>query len=97
MAVARPSPFPRIIRDPRIHGGEPVVRGTRVPVRAVVVAWREYQDVRTLLKAYPRLNENDVREVLAYYEAHREALDEQIRAQLVDGHRGQRDAGCWKL
>ena len=84
MALAQPSDFPRIIRDPRVHGGEPVVRGTRVPVRAIVVAWREYCDVATLLEAYPRLNEPDVREALAYYEAHRAELDERIRAQLAD-------------
>jgi uncharacterized protein (DUF433 family) len=84
MAVAQPSPFPRIVRNPRIQGGEPVVRGTRVPVRAIVVAWREYQDMPTMLAAYPRLTADDVTEALAYYEAHRRELDERIRAQLAD-------------
>lgn len=27
-----------IVRAPGIHGGEPVIRGTRVPVRSIVVA-----------------------------------------------------------
>jgi uncharacterized protein (DUF433 family) len=85
MAVAQPSPCSRIIRNPRIHGGEPVVRGTRVPVRAIVVAWREYQDMPTILAAYPRLTADDVTEALAYYEAHRREIDERIHAQLVDG------------
>jgi uncharacterized protein (DUF433 family) len=84
MATAQPFPFPRIIRDPRIHGGEPVVLGTRVPVRAVVVAWREYQDVPTLLEAYPRLTLADVEQALAYYETHRRELDERIEAQLAE-------------
>jgi uncharacterized protein (DUF433 family) len=77
-------PFPRIIRNARIHGGEPVIRGTRVPVRAIVVAWREYQDMGTMLAAYPRLTEDDVREALRYYEAHRRAVDDRIEAQLVE-------------
>jgi uncharacterized protein (DUF433 family) len=84
MALAQPIPFPRIVRDPRIHGGEPVVRGTRVPVRAIVVAWREYRDVPTLLEAYPRLTEDDVGQALGYYEAHQQELDQLIQAQLAD-------------
>jgi uncharacterized protein (DUF433 family) len=83
MALPERTPFPRIVRDPRIHGGEPTVRGTRVPVRAIIVAWRAEPDVQTLLEAYPRLGERDVREALAYYEAHRPELDERIRAQLA--------------
>ena len=84
MAVAQPSPFPRIVRNPRIQGGEPFVRGTRVPVRAIVVAWREYQDMPTMLAAYPRLTTEDVSEALAYYDAYRREIDERLQAQLAD-------------
>jgi uncharacterized protein (DUF433 family) len=84
MALAQPAPFPSIVRDPRIHAGEPIVRGTRVPVRAIVVAWREYRDISTLLEAYPRLTIDDVGQALGYYEAHRQELDELIQAQLAD-------------
>jgi uncharacterized protein (DUF433 family) len=55
-----------------------------VPVRAIVVAWREYQDMGTMLAAYPRLTEDDVREALRYYEAHRREVDERIQAQLAE-------------
>ena len=27
-----------IVRNPRIQGGEPTIRGTRVPVRSIVIA-----------------------------------------------------------
>lgn len=84
MALAQPFPFPRIVRDPRIQGGEPIVRGTRVPVRAVVVAWREYLDIAALLQAFPRLGEEDVNQALGYYEAHRQELDDLIQAQLAE-------------
>lgn len=84
MAVAPRVRQRRIIRDERIHGGEPVIAGTRVPVRAIVVSWREYQSVRTLLEAYPRLSEADIHQALEFYEAHREELDAIIQAQLAD-------------
>jgi uncharacterized protein (DUF433 family) len=81
MAAAERTPFPRIIHDPRIHGGEAVVRGTRVPVRALVVAWQAEPDIRAMLAAYPRLTEGGVREALAYDAAHRHEVDERIHAQ----------------
>jgi uncharacterized protein (DUF433 family) len=84
MALAEHSAYPRIIRDPRISGGEPVIRGTRVPVRAIVVAWSAEPEVAAMLDAYPRLTEADVIEALAYYNAHREEVDERIRAQLAE-------------
>ena len=62
-----------------------MVRDTRVPVRAIVVAWREYGNIATLLEAYPRLSADDIAEALAYYEAHRQEVDERIRAQLDGG------------
>ena len=84
MALAEQSPYPRIIRDPRVHAGEPVVRGTRVTVRAIVVAWGAEPDMATMLDEYPRLTEADVIEALAYYDAHRDEMDERIRAQLAE-------------
>jgi uncharacterized protein (DUF433 family) len=84
MAAAEHTPFPRIVHDPRVHGGEAVVRGTRVPVRAVVVAWRAEPEMAAMLTAYPRLAEADVVEALAYYDAHRAEVDARIRAQLAD-------------
>ena len=84
MALADSAPHSRIVRNPRIHGGEPVVRGTRVPVRAIVVAWRAEPDMATILDDYPRLTAADVRAALDYYDAHRDEMDERIRAQLAD-------------
>jgi len=85
VAVARSQAVPRIVRVAGVQGGEPIVRGTRVPVRAIVVAWQEYGAVPTVLEAYPRLTEADVRSALDYYCAHQDEMDEIIRAQLADG------------
>ncbi len=84
MTTARRATQSHIVSDPQVQGGEPVVAGTRIPVRAVVVAWREYHDVPTLLQAFPRLDEVTLAEALSYYEAHREQIDESIAAQQTD-------------
>ena len=84
MAVARSQAAPRIVRAPGVQGGEPIVRGTRVPVRAIVLTWQAYGSVPAVLQAYPRLTEADIHAALDYYAAHRCELDEIIRAQLAD-------------
>ncbi len=63
---AIPSRFPRIVRDPVVVGGEPTVQGTRVPVRSIVVLYQLYGDTERLRRAFPRLDDDDVDEALAF-------------------------------
>jgi uncharacterized protein (DUF433 family) len=56
----------RITFDPAVMGGKPCIRGLRVTVGTVVgliAAGRSHADI---LKAYPYLEEADLREALAY-------------------------------
>lgn len=68
----------RIIRDPRICGGEPTVAGTRVPVSSVVMQWQYYQDFERVQRAFPRLDIPATKTVLAFYEDNREEIDRLI-------------------
>ncbi|HLH25954.1 MAG TPA: DUF433 domain-containing protein [Chloroflexota bacterium] len=74
----------RIVRNPRILSGEPIVEGTRVPVRAIVVAWHYEPDISRMLKAYPHLSPEAIKAALAYYADHRSEIDEYIRANDAD-------------
>jgi uncharacterized protein (DUF433 family) len=69
MAVAR-SPLrraqPRVVTDPKILGGKPVVRGTRIPVELVLAHLAENPQLDDLLAAYPRLTRADVKACLEY-------------------------------
>ena len=60
----------RIVRDPRILGGEPVVAGTRTSVRSIVLAAREEGTIAGVLTWYPHLSADDVADALAYYQRH---------------------------
>jgi uncharacterized protein (DUF433 family) len=71
--------FSRVECDPTIQGGEPVVRGTRVTVRSVVLAEREWGGVDGVRSAYPGLAAEDVADALAYYEARQDAIDGYMR------------------
>ncbi len=55
-----------IVRDPRIMGGKPVVKGTRVTVEAILRRLASGLSVEDLLKEYPQLTEKDVRAALEY-------------------------------
>lgn len=56
----------RIIQDPRILVGKPVIRGTRIPAELVLAKLAENQDFDELFADYPRLTRNDVKACLEY-------------------------------
>jgi uncharacterized protein (DUF433 family) len=64
-----------IVRNPRVQGGEPTIRGTRVPVRSIVVARDRYQgDLARVARAFA-IDEAAVRAALAFYEANKAEID----------------------
>jgi uncharacterized protein (DUF433 family) len=56
----------RIVTDPAILAGKPVVRGTRIPVELVLKHLAQDPDLGELFAAYPRLTLEDVKACLAY-------------------------------
>lgn len=59
----------RIIVDPAILAGKPVVKGTRIPVALVLDHLAQELDLQELFAAYPRLTPEDVKACLAYAHA----------------------------
>ena len=53
-------------RDPRICGGETVIAGTRVTLRAVLASLVEGSSFDEILKDYPSLSEDQLRAVVAF-------------------------------
>jgi uncharacterized protein (DUF433 family) len=56
----------RITFDPNVMGGKPCIRGLRVTVGTIVGLVATGYSTAEILKAYPYLEEEDVREALAY-------------------------------
>ncbi len=48
------------VRDPKICGGDPVIRGTRVTMRTVLASLAAGDRPRVLLKQFPTLAEDDI-------------------------------------
>jgi len=56
----------RIVVEPRIMVGKPVIKGTRIPVALVLQRLAQRLDVQELLEAYPQLTREDVQACLQY-------------------------------
>jgi len=56
----------RITFDAQVMGGKPCIRGMRVTVGTVVGLLAAGHTTADILKAYPYLEEEDLREALAY-------------------------------
>ena len=60
------TPLKRITRDPAVMSGKPCIRGLRVTVGTVVGLLASGRTSDEILKAYPYLEADDIREALAY-------------------------------
>ena len=56
----------RIVRDPAVCGGQPVVRGTRVLVRTILGYLAHGQSIESILADFPSLTPDDVSAVIAF-------------------------------
>ena len=55
----------RIVLDPAVMAGKPVIRGTRIPVELILRKLAEGANEVELLAAYPRLSPEDIRAALS--------------------------------
>ena len=68
MTKEQPRYRDRIVQDPNVMVGKPVIKGTRIPVERVLQHLEE-NDWADLFAAFPELTEEDVRACLAYARA----------------------------
>lgn len=52
--------------DPRVCGGEPVIKGTRVTLRTLLASLGEGGTMDEILADYPSITEDDLRAVIAF-------------------------------
>lgn len=74
----------RIIVDPKIMIGKPVIRGTRIPVDEILKRLAEGQTENEILEDYPRLKRNNIKAALAY--ATQLVRSEDIRPLVREQH-----------
>jgi len=72
----------KIVSDPRVLGGKPVVEGTRMSVEQILGLLAKGMTVDALCEAYPILVPEDVRTALAWAQA---ALKNDVVVDLAAG------------
>ncbi len=56
----------RIVRDPRICGGQAVIRGKRVTLPTLLASLADGDSVEDILKDFPSVTPEDMRAVIAF-------------------------------
>ena len=52
--------------NPKILGGKPIIKGTRIPVYLILELLSAGYDFKRIIKAYPTLTEEDIKAAVNY-------------------------------
>ena len=72
-----------IVKTIDILNGEPVITGTRTPVRAIVEYWKFGDTPEEIARKLPHLRLAHIFAALSYYDDHRDEIEHYIRLNQV--------------
>lgn len=72
-----------IVRDEQILSGEPIIKGTRTPVRAIVETWRMGIAPEEIPRGLPHLSLAQVFDALSYYSDHQNEINTYIERNQI--------------
>ena len=72
-----------VVKNDRILSGEPIIKGTRTPVRAVVELWRLGHAPEEIQRELPHLTPAAVFDALSYYSDHQADINVYIERNRV--------------
>jgi uncharacterized protein (DUF433 family) len=72
-----------IVTDDRILSGEPIISGTRTPVRAIVELWRQGAAPESIPSRLPHLTLAQVFDALSYYSDHQDEINTYIARNRI--------------
>ena len=72
-----------IVRSDKILSGEPIIKGTRTPVRAIVEIWRQGTLPEEIPSQLPHLTLAQVFDALSYYSEHQAEINGYIQRNRI--------------
>ncbi|HET8669369.1 MAG TPA: DUF433 domain-containing protein [Candidatus Saccharimonadales bacterium] len=73
-----------IARSSDVCGGQPVVAGTRTPVKSIVGYYKMGMSVEEILEGLPHLTPAQVFAALSYYHAHQTEIEQDIETSHME-------------
>lgn len=81
--MSTPTEHLYIVTNEHILGGEPIITGTRTPVRAIVEMWRMGVAPEEIPMHLPHLSLAQVFNALSYYSDHQEEINGYIERNRI--------------
>jgi uncharacterized protein (DUF433 family) len=72
-----------IVTDNQILNGEPIIKGTRTPVRAIVEIWRQGVPPEAIPNQLPHLTLAQVFDALSYYSDNQDEINQHIARNRI--------------
>jgi uncharacterized protein (DUF433 family) len=92
----RKTGYPHLATNPRIAGGVPIIKGTRITVRAIAGYYQLGMSVDEILQSLPHLSQAQVHAALAFYFDHQVQIDGDLKRNAdVDYWRRQVKGGSF--
>ncbi|MEL6910197.1 MAG: DUF433 domain-containing protein [Cyanobacteria bacterium J06598_4] len=72
-----------VVKDENILSGEPIIKGTRTPVRAIVETWRMGIPPEEIVNGLPHLSLAQVFNALSYYSDYQDEINAYIEHNRI--------------
>jgi uncharacterized protein (DUF433 family) len=82
-AMMRTTEHPYIVTNDQILSGEPIIKGTRTPVRAIVGLWRLGSSPEEIPRHLPHLTLAQIFDALSYYSDHQAEINAHIERNHI--------------
>ena len=73
-----------IVKDEKIYSGSPHIKGTRIPVKAIVIHYQSGMSLEDILEGYPSINPAQLFDALSYYHDNKEEIEKDIQRDSID-------------
>jgi len=68
-----------ITRRRGVCGGQPIIRGTRLPVRTLIACYKQGMSLEEILESFPGISPAQFHEAFAYYYDHQDEIEKLLR------------------
>ena len=70
-------------KNPKIYAGSPIIKGTRIPVKAIVVHYQSGMSIEDILEGYPSITPAQLFDALSYYHDYNEEIEKDMERDSI--------------